>query len=229
MASIKSTTASLGSLISSMSSGSGSYTAAIGMPGGIPIDDDSIPASMLDVEPSFKLNYKSVKKQCIKKAKDSITLVVKEVVPESLQNSTLIIDKINQDAEQLGALYYEYEKNDKVVQALIDTIAHGQLQARLFEVYTKFSKINQELSAQITETQNQLRKYYIDTYLDLQEKKDREHALLETDKKPALSAPNDEIIHNSNVIVGTEDLTKSLNAKKKAALLAQYEEQQENQ
>jgi hypothetical protein len=31
-----------------------------------------------------------------------------------LQNSLMIIDKVQQDSEQLGALYYEYEKTELV-------------------------------------------------------------------------------------------------------------------
>lgn len=231
MATIKSTTQQLGSLINQIN-GAGPNMGGNYAPvnNGIAIDDESIPNNMLETTPVFEMNYKSVKKQSIKKAKDSIVKIVKEVVPDSLQNAPLIQDKINQDAEQLGSLYYEYEKTDKIVQALMETIGRGELQARLFEVYAKMSKMIQELSQQITETQNNFRKYYIDTYMDLQQKADADHVIANGQKNIAIDAGSSASaqalpeVSESNIIVGTEDLTKMLNEKKKAALLAKFEE-----
>ena len=54
---------------------------------GISIDDDSIPANMLNTAPVFDMNYKSAKKQCYKKAKEQLKVIVSEVVPTILQNS----------------------------------------------------------------------------------------------------------------------------------------------
>lgn len=225
MPTIKNTTAQLGNLINQMN---GNSMQPAGVPSGVAIDDDSMAASMLDMPPAFEMNYKSIKKQCIKKAKDSIKLLVKDIVPENMQQTAIILDKINQDAEQLGNLYYEYEKNDKVVQALMDAIARGEINAKLFDVYTKFSKINQDLSRQITDTQNQLRKYYIDTYLDVQQKADNDALPPADTKMTALPSSNHTQYvpggDNGNIIVGTEDITKMLNQRKKEALLAQYTE-----
>lgn len=231
MATIKNTTQALGNLINtingmSSTSPTNSFPSTFG--GGtnnsssIGIDDDSIPANMLDMQPEFEINYKSTKKQCIKKAKSQLEKIVKEVVPSMLQNSLTIIDKIQQDSEQLGALYYEYEKTELVSQSLMNTISRGETQARLFEVYGRMSKMQQELAVQITEMQNQMRKYYIDTYLDLQQKDESEQAALATpaDNSQKALPGND----NPNVIVGTDQISKMLAEKKKKALIAQYEE-----
>lgn len=194
---------------------------------GISIDDDSIPANMLNTAPVFDMNYKSAKKQCYKKAKEQLKVIVSEVVPTILQNSGLIVDKINQDAEQLGNLYYEYEKSDKVVQALMETISKGETQARLFEVYTKMTKELRELSNIITNTQNQMRKYYIDTYMDLQQKDDADETLgIPGKQQPALesSQQNTTTAIEGNVMVGTENIIKKISEKKRQAMLAEYEE-----
>ena len=87
-----------------------------------------------------------------------------------MQNSDIIKDKISQDADQLGGLYYTYEKNEKVIQAQMELIRQGELSPRMFEVYQKSSENQQKLLNNITEMQNKMRKYYIDTYLDLQQK-----------------------------------------------------------
>ena len=198
-----------------------------GSPSGISIDDDSIPANMLNTAPVFDMNYKSAKKQCYKKAKEQLKVIVSEVVPTILQNSGLIVDKINQDAEQLGNLYYEYEKSDKVVQALMETISKGETQARLFEVYTKMTKELRELSNIITNTQNQMRKYYIDTYMDLQQKDDADETLgIPGKQQPALesSQQNTTTAIEVNVMVGTENIIKKISEKKRQAMLAEYEE-----
>lgn len=198
-----------------------------GSPSGISIDDDSIPANMLNTAPVFDMNYKSTKKQCYKKAKEQLKVIVSEVVPTLLQNSGLIVDKINQDAEQLGNLYYEYEKSDKVVQALMETISKGETQARLFEVYTKMTKELRELSNIITNTQNQMRKYYIDTYMDLQQKDDADETLgIPGKQQPALESSQQTTTAaiEGNVMVGTENIIKKISEKKRQAMLAEYEE-----
>jgi|GEM_PF-3201120 len=82
------------------------------------------------------------------------------------------MDKIRQDAEQLGNLYYQYKKKETYHQALLDTISHGETEPKRFDVCEKISKSLEELGTKITETQNQIRKYYIDTYLDIQKKDD---------------------------------------------------------
>jgi hypothetical protein len=67
-----------------------------------------------------------------------------------------------------------------------------------------------------------MRKYYIDTYLDLQQKDESEQAALATpiDNSQKALPGND----NPNVIVGTDQISKMLAEKKKKALIAQYEE-----
>ena len=131
MATIKGTSNALGNLINKINSTAGSASSGLSS-GNIDIDD-SIPTNMLSPEPVFKINYKSTQKQCIKKAKEQLLIIIKEVVPTILQNSSMILDKVEQDAEQLGNLYYEYLKTDKVIQANMDALGRGEISPRLFE------------------------------------------------------------------------------------------------
>lgn len=246
MATIKNTSNVLGNLVNQVnaaagSSGpissyptAGSFAASMPGSGGIVIDDDSIPAGMLNPEPVFEINYKSTQKQCIKKAKEQLIIIVKEVVPDFLQDSTMIKDKILQDAESLGNLYYEYAKSDKVVQACMETIARGETQARLFEVYAKLSKQLQELTENITETQNKMRKYYIDTYLDLQQKDQVDENMLgisKSDSPKSIEGPVQEEpqqkMESSNIISGTDNTIKMIQERKKLAMIAKYQEVKE--
>ena len=193
--------------------------------------EDSIPDELSDPEPLFTINYKGEQKQCIKKALVSINIIVKEVVPELLQNSPLIMDKIRQDAEQLGNLYYQYKKKETYHQALLDTISHGETEPKRFDVCEKISKSLEELGTKITETQNQIRKYYIDTYLDIQKKDDEDDFAAGTGKlldKP--EEPQGKLTVNlseaddANIIVGTDDLVKNLEEKKKQMLLSKHKQ-----
>ena len=149
--------------------------------------DDSIPNELQDIEPVFEINFKSQKKQAYKKAKEQVKLIVKEIIPEQFANTSMIKDKIEQDSEQLGNLYYMWETKDIAYQALLTTIGKGRTEARMFEVLGRSATALEDLSKRITETQNQFRKYYIDTYLDLQNK-----------------IENDEISH-SNMVANIED------------------------
>lgn len=242
MATIKQTSSALGNLINQINAGTqpssvnaGSFQSAFSTPisnnsykstpTNINIDDDSIPTNMLNPEPVFELNYKSTQKQCIKKAKQQLQIIVNEVVPTLLQNSSMIIDKINQDAEQLGQLYYQAICSDKILQACMETIARGETQARLFEVYSKLSSQQENLASKITETQNQMRKYFIDTYLDLQQKDNQDDVLTNGKTVQALEAPKDDIpVFSRNTIVGTENTAKLIAEKKRQAMIAKYQE-----
>jgi hypothetical protein len=230
MATIKGTSNALGNLINKINAGSGTSAPASSGFGGAPIDiDDSIPTNMLSPEPVFKINYKSTEKQCVKKAKEQLMKIVKEVVPTILQNSTMILDKVEQDAEQLGHMYYESIRTDKVIQANMDALGRGEISPRLFEVYAKLSKQQSDLAQQITIVQNNMRKNYIDTYLDLQQKDNAEENLaIGTSKSnneiPALEESREEPGKLENVIMGTGNVAKMLQEKKKQALIAKFQE-----
>lgn len=234
MATIKGTSNALGNLINKINSVGGTVPVSSGF-GNANIDiDDSIPTNMLNPEPVFKINYKSTQKQCIKKAKEQLQKIVKEAVPVIFQNSAMILDKIEQDAEQLGNLYYEYTKTDKVIQANMDALGRGEISPRLFEVYAKLSKQQSELANQITTTQNEMRKNYIDTYLDMQQKDNAEETLsIGSTKKDEIKAiegsQEKEITKPTNVMVGTDNLSRMLAEKKKKAMIAQFEEIKEEQ
>lgn len=226
MATIKSTSSALGNLINKINSTPTSTASGFGS-GNIDIDD-SIPTNMLNPEPVFKINYKSTQKQCIKKAKEQLLIIIREVVPTILQNSSMILDKVEQDAEQLGNLYYEYFKTDKVIQANMDALGRGEISPRLFEVYAKLSKQQSDLATQITNTQNTMRKNYIDTYLDLQQKDETdEHLVLSSKADEPLAIENKIDVNpdnSGNVVVGTENVIKLLQERKKQSLVAKFEE-----
>lgn len=194
-----------------------------GGPGIYGTPEDSIPAELQD-EPIFDIDYKTEKEQCIDKARKSLMILVEEVVPKLMQNSKLILDKVEQDAEQLGNLYYQYNKKETYHQGLMNLIARGDHSAKSFDVCEKISRSLEELGSKITELQNQLRKYYIDTYLDLQHKDTedeinmaKERCLPEQKVEHITASEN---IKLENRMVGTDSVTKSLAEQKRLRLKA---------
>ena len=83
--------------------------------------------------------------------------------------------------------------------------------------------------------QNQFRKYYIDTYLDMQHK-DEEDEFIDSGAAKAIGNNHQPRIINSteissgtdeetNIISGTDEVTKMLAEKRKKALMAKYYEE----
>ena len=162
----------------------GSLAAATGNGYGYGYDsgniDMDIPEELHDPDPLFTVEHEQVIDKNEIKAKASIKQIVNSIVPEAYQDNPVIKDKIEQDAQQLGQLYYQQSMNNVMIKTIMDTIAKGDTTAKLFDSYTKLMSIAKDLNKQINEMQNQFRKYYIDTYMDLQHKDD-EDLILQVD------------------------------------------------
>lgn len=136
--------------------------------------DTDIPDELQEPDPIFVIEHEDIIDKNEKKALKSVQFIVNTIVPENYQENPIIKDKIKQDAEQLGQLYYQQNMNNIMIKTIMDTISKGDTTAKIFDSYTKLMSIAKDFNKQITEMQNQFRKYYIDTYLDLQHKEDED-------------------------------------------------------
>ena len=136
--------------------------------------DTDIPDELQEPDPIFVVPHDEIIEKNQKKALKSVQYIVNTIVPENYQENPIIKDKIMQDAEQLGQLYYQQHMNNIIIKTIMDTIAKGDTTAKLFDSYTKLMSIAKDFNKQINEMQNQFRKYYIDTYMDLQHKEDED-------------------------------------------------------
>lgn len=136
--------------------------------------DTDIPDELQEPDPIFVIEHDDILSKNEAKALKSVKYIVNTIVPENYQDNPIIKDKISQDAEQLGQLYYQQSMNNVMIKTIMDTISKGDTTAKLFDSYTKLMSIAKDFNKQITEMQNQFRKYYIDTYLDLQHKEDED-------------------------------------------------------
>lgn len=149
--------------------------------------DMDIPDELHDPDPLFTVEHEQIIDTNEIKAKKSIKQIVNTIVPDVYQENPIIKDKIEQDSQQLGQLYYQQSMNNVMIKTIMDTIAKGDTSAKLFDSYTKLMSIAKDLNKQINEMQNQFRKYYIDTYMDLQHKED-EDMIMQGEQRPALKA-----------------------------------------
>ena len=136
--------------------------------------DTDIPDELQEPDPIFVVSHDEILNNNEAKALKSVQHIVNTIVPKNYQDNPIIKDKISQDAEQLGQLYYQQHMNNIIIKTIMDTIAKGDTTAKLFDSYTRLMSIAKDFNKQINEMQNQFRKYYIDTYLDLQHKEDED-------------------------------------------------------
>jgi hypothetical protein len=179
-------------------------------------NDDAIPSELQEPEPIFEVDYEDEQTQATKRAMTTVKQIVGSVMPEEYQKDSMIKDKMELDATQLGMLYYQQKMNNMMMQTSMGAIAKGDLSPRMFEVYEKLSKRGSELSKQITETQNQFRKYYIDTFQDIESKNeyDERVSLAAPKQQTALENKTQEVEEESGNRFTSKGMVKSTNKNK---------------
>lgn len=145
--------------------------------------DESIPSELQEPDPIFEINYNDLQSVSNGEAYETVKYIVKSVVPEVYQMNEMIVNKMKLDAYQLGYLYYNQKINNTSIQTAMDVIAKGDTQPRMFDIIDKLQKRASDLTAQIIDMQNQFRKYYIDSYLDLKSKEDIDFDTASSQKK----------------------------------------------
>ena len=133
------------------------------------------------------------------------------------------------DAYQLGNLYYQQKINNTAIQTAMDVIAKGDTQPRMFDIIDKLQKRAGDLTDQIIELQNQFRKYYIDTYLDMKSKEDIDFENAAPKKRPKLEKPTapkqieqveqnsiEPIVHNDaeHILSSSSDIIDDIQARR---------------
>lgn len=139
------------------------------------------------------------------------------------------MNKMKLDAYQLGNLYYQQKINNTAIQTAMDVIAKGDTQPRMFDIIDKLQKRAGDLTDQIIELQNQFRKYYIDTYLDMKSKEDIDFENTAPKKRPKLEKPTapkqidqveqnsiEPIVHNDaeHILSSSSDIIDDIQARR---------------
>ena len=188
--------------------------------------DDSIPSELEEPAPAFEFDCKTELMKSKNDAMSTMNYIVDAVVPEEFRNHPSIKNQIKLDAIQLGSLYFQQNANNIVIENSLTTLASGDNNPRLYEVIEKLLKRASELADQITTTHAQYRKYYIDTYLDIESKlaadEEDKEALrvgIETKETPQIEDNGVvERVDGTVKTIGTKEQNKIIQDKKLATI-----------
>ena len=142
--------------------------------------DEAIPSELQEPDPLFEVQHDDIMTTSRTEALTTIQYIAKSIIPLEFINDEMIQNKMKIDAVQLGNLYYQQKMSNIMLQTAMGQVAKGDTQPRMYEVVEKYLKRASDMSQQITDLQNQFRKYYIDSYLDIESKRqvDMEEAKL---------------------------------------------------
>lgn len=170
---------------------------------------DEIPEE-LEPEPIFDINYEKCKKDFIRKARQSIRKIVKVVIRDpNMIDQDFIADKIDQDAEQLGFLYYQQRLHELIQQANMESIRTGNISPRMIEVFTVVGKNLMDITKQIADFQISIKENYAKIKFD---------AIDDIDfvpKLPGSTTEDQSSMEDQNIFIGGKALNKSVQDKKR--------------
>jgi len=184
---------------------------------------DSTPEE-LEPEPLFDINYDKCKRGFMQKAKNSIRKIVRAVISDpSSVDMDFIKDKIDQDAEQLGFLYYQQRLHELTQQSGIESVRTGNVSPRMIEVIATVGKNLMDISKQIADFQISIKDNYAKIKFDSIEDRGISHAgMIEGSQESSKE------LEDKNIFIGSKGLNKLIQEQKKALIAkaqeAKYEE-----
>ena len=181
---------------------------------------DNSGAAMMEVK-MFEFDYDGTRKGLRKKARKTVLNIVKHIVPTDIIEEDYIQDKIEQDIETITALYMQVETNTVMQRSLMDSIAKGNCAPRMYEVFGQMTDKIQSINKQIVDTEQRLRKTYLDLKFETRDKQSEDISATET----VDSLPGPGQVANGGVIITS---TKNLIASAKQRHLESLKEKEDN-
>lgn len=141
---------------------------------------DNAPAAQMMNEPLFTFDYEAERKGIRKKCRKTILGIVNHVIPPNMIEDEYIQDKIEQDIETLTELYMQAKLNSVMQRANVEMTARGNYTARNTEVFGQLTDKMQSINKQIFDTEQRIRKTYLDLKYEIRDKQGEDFALLGT-------------------------------------------------
>ena len=138
---------------------------------------DNPPAAQLMNEPLFVFDYDAERKGIRKKCRKTIMGIVKHVIPDNMVDDDYIQDKIEQDIETITELYMQVKLNTIMQRAHVEMTARGGYTARNSEVFGQLTDKIQSINKQIFDTEQRIRKTYLDLKYEIRDKQGEDFAL----------------------------------------------------
>ena len=168
--------------------------------------------SEMGVERAFDFNYDSIRKGVRKKARKTVINIAKHILPDNLLEEEYVQDKTEQDIETLTDLYMQIETNTLMQKALVDTVSRGNMMPRYFEVFGQLTEKISSLNKQIVNTEQTIRKTYLDLKFEIRDKKEEE---MSAGGNMTLAAPQKE---NDLLVTSSVDLINRAKKRHREAL-----------
>lgn len=172
------------------------------------------PPEFEEPKPIVEIDFKRKTKEFKRKARNSILQIIKNIMPDDMIQNQYVQDKLNQDAEQLGKLYFQEYLIETTQQIQVDSITRGNLSPRMFEVFATISKNHSDIAKQISDFQTILRKSYIDMKIDIRNAKQTDQEAIEEFSNKIL--PNN--VNPEQIFVGSKDLISIIKKKKELSM-----------
>ena len=138
---------------------------------------DNAPAAQMMNEPLFTFDYEAERKGIRKKCRKTILGIVNHVIPPNMIEDEYIQDKIEQDIETLTELYMQAKLNSVMQRANVEMTARGNYTARNTEVFGQLTDKMQSINKQIFDTEQRIRKTYLDLKYEIRDKQGEDFAL----------------------------------------------------
>lgn len=189
--------------------------------------DNTSPAEIMNAK-AFEFDFEGIRKGIRKRCRKMVLNIVNHVLPNDIIDLEYIKDKIEQDTETLTVLYMQVEINTIMQKTLVESVAKGQIAPRMFEVFNQATDTVLSINKQIVDTEQRIRKTYLDLKFEAREKISDDLALGVSQNGPAsgnmISGPNVTDSGKGVLVTNTTDL---INGVKKLHLenmkSAQYE------
>jgi len=144
-----------------------------------PVVDNATGAECMEVK-MFDFDYDATRKRLRKRARKTIQGIVDHIVPPELVNDDYIQDKMEQDIETLLGLYMQVELNNVMQRSITENVSRGNSAPRNYEVFTQITGSIKDINKQIIDTEQRLRKTYIDLKYEVRERNGDSGARLES-------------------------------------------------
>lgn len=167
--------------------------------------DNASSADLMETK-LFEFNYDEERKIIKRRCRKTVTYIMEHIMPEDMRNEPYVQNKVEQDTETLTGLYMQTRLNEVMQRSMVEQTSRGMYSARNNEVFGQLSTKIQEINKQIVDTEQKLRKTYVDLKFEIQEKRESEAAPKPT--TPMIGAPTGQSQEGAMLVTDTKVLIK---------------------
>lgn len=165
--------------------------------------------------PLFTIDHDAMRQSCENRARMTITRIVNHVMSEEDASSPYVKQKMEIDIASLTNLLVSQAQNAVLTEAMITKLAIDGMPTSQTRVFAEFRRMDAELNKQILESEAVYRATYTQLKYEVQQRR-FEGSHLELSSGEA-SKPK---FASERISVGSKDLIKERNLKKKQLLMA---------